>query len=90
MLPRRRAQQLEIERKSEELRRTNRTLRMLGEINSTIVRVRDRDKLFREACRIAVEDGGFKLAWIGVVDRDATKRSACRRAIGYCASSPGA
>ncbi len=53
-----------------EIRRTNRTLRMLSEINSTIVRVRKRDELLAEACRIAAEDGGFAVAWIGLVDRE--------------------
>jgi hypothetical protein len=26
--------------------------------------------LFREICRIAVEDGGFGLAWVGLVDEE--------------------
>jgi diguanylate cyclase (GGDEF)-like protein/PAS domain S-box-containing protein len=43
---------------------------VLSGINSLIVRVSDRGELFREACRIAVEDGRFSLAWIGTVDRD--------------------
>ena len=46
---------------------------MLSGINTLIVRVRDRDELFREACRIAVEAGGFRMAWIGIVDRSAMK-----------------
>jgi diguanylate cyclase (GGDEF)-like protein len=35
------------------------------------VREHDRDALFRDACRIAVGAGQFRLAWIGIVDRDA-------------------
>ncbi len=38
---------------------------VLTGINSAIVRVHDREELFREACRIVVQEGGFKLAWIG-------------------------
>jgi diguanylate cyclase (GGDEF)-like protein/PAS domain S-box-containing protein len=49
----------------------NRVYAVLSGINTLIVRVRDRDELFREACRIAVEEGGFRLSWIGVVDRSA-------------------
>jgi diguanylate cyclase (GGDEF)-like protein len=64
------AQQVEIERNSEELRRINRTLRMLSAINSTIVRVRTRDELLGEACRIAVEEGQFSIAWVGMLDRE--------------------
>jgi diguanylate cyclase (GGDEF)-like protein len=39
---------------------------VLSEINATIVRVRDRTSLLRAACRIAVDHGGFSLAWIGL------------------------
>jgi diguanylate cyclase (GGDEF)-like protein len=47
----------------------NRVQAMLSAINTLIVRVRDRAELFTEACRIAVEAGGFAMAWIGIVDR---------------------
>jgi len=58
-----------VEAQQVEIRRANRTLRMLTEINSTIVRVRQRDELLAEACRIAAEDGGFAIAWVGLYDR---------------------
>ena len=64
------AQQAEIERKSGELQRTNRTLRMLSAINSTIVRVHDKDELLREACRIAAGEGQFPIVWAGMLDRE--------------------
>ncbi len=47
----------------------NRVYAMLSGINALIVRVSDRDELFREACRIAVEAGGFRMSWIGIIDR---------------------
>jgi len=53
------------------LKRLNRVYAVLSGINSLIVRVRDREELFRAACQIAIEHGGFKMAWIGIVDRDA-------------------
>jgi diguanylate cyclase (GGDEF)-like protein/PAS domain S-box-containing protein len=59
--------------KEEKVKRLTRVHAMLSGINTLIVRVRDRDELFREACRIAVEHGRFKMAWIGVVDRSAMK-----------------
>ncbi|TBR06815.1 MAG: EAL domain-containing protein [Rugosibacter sp.] len=43
---------------------------VLSKINSTIVRVRDRHDLLHDACRIAVEQGGFGMVWIGMVDYD--------------------
>ena len=53
--------------------RLNRVHAVLSGINGLIVRVRDREELYREACRIAVQAGGFSLAWIGSVDRQAMK-----------------
>jgi diguanylate cyclase len=48
--------------------RLSRIYAVLSGINSAIVRIRDRDELMQEACRIAVEEGVFQMAWIGVVD----------------------
>jgi len=42
----------------------------LSETNQAIVRTKERDTLFSDFCRIAVEDGSFKLAWVGLVDKD--------------------
>jgi diguanylate cyclase (GGDEF)-like protein/PAS domain S-box-containing protein len=49
----------------------NRVHAMLSGINALIVRVRDRDELFKEACRLAVDHGRFKMAWIGMLDAGA-------------------
>jgi len=57
----------------EKILRLTRVYAVLSGINALIVRVRDRDELFRDACRIAVEAGKFKLAWLGVVDREAAR-----------------
>ncbi len=43
---------------------------VLSGINSAIVRIRDRNELFQEACRVAVDHGEFSMAWIGVIDPD--------------------
>jgi diguanylate cyclase (GGDEF)-like protein/PAS domain S-box-containing protein len=58
------------ERKLAEIkvRRLNRVYAMLSGINALTVRVRNPTELFREACRIAVEAGQFRLAWIGLAD----------------------
>jgi PAS domain S-box-containing protein/diguanylate cyclase (GGDEF)-like protein len=58
------------QRKEQEARimRLNRVYAVLSGINTTIVRTRDRQELFEEACRIAVEHGGFWMAWIGLLD----------------------
>jgi len=58
------------ERKLAELRitRLNRTYAVLSGINSLIVRATDRDSLLQNACHLAVNEGGFKVAWCGLVD----------------------
>jgi diguanylate cyclase (GGDEF)-like protein/PAS domain S-box-containing protein len=60
------------ERKDAEAKisRLNRVYAVLSEINALIVRTRDRKELLNEACRIAVEKGGFAVAWIGQINRD--------------------
>jgi diguanylate cyclase (GGDEF)-like protein/PAS domain S-box-containing protein len=50
------------------IKRLNRVYAVLSGINTLIVRVRDRDELFKEACRIAVQSGEFPMAWVGLVD----------------------
>jgi len=57
----------------EKILRLTRVYAVLSGINALIVRVHDREELFRDACRIAVEAGKFKLAWVGVVDREAAR-----------------
>ena len=57
----------------EKIGRLNRIHAVLSGINTAIVRIRDRQELFDEACRIAVEHGGFTFAWIGLLDADTRK-----------------
>ena len=58
------------ERKRAEARilHLNRLLKTIGEINKLIVHVDDRKVLVSEACRVLVEHGGYRMAWIGFVD----------------------
>jgi PAS domain S-box-containing protein len=58
----------EAERVStERIRRLNRVYAVLSNINHAIVRERNLSALFERTCRIAVEQGGFATAWVGVV-----------------------
>jgi diguanylate cyclase (GGDEF)-like protein/PAS domain S-box-containing protein len=52
----------------ERIKRLNRMYSVLSGINSLIVRALDSDELLKEACRIVVEAGAFRLAWIGLID----------------------
>ena len=52
------------------LKKLNRVYAVLSNINQTIVRVRDTQEMFRAACRIGVEDGGFIMVWVSRVDKE--------------------
>ena len=53
-----------------EIRTVNRLLLMLTNINQTIVRRLPTVEMFKEACTVAVRDGGFAMAWIGLIEPD--------------------
>lgn len=55
------------------IRHLNRLLAMQSRTNALIVRVQDREELFREVCRIAVEVGAFCMAWVGLLDVDGSE-----------------
>jgi PAS domain S-box-containing protein/diguanylate cyclase (GGDEF)-like protein len=63
------------ERRNQErkIARLSRIQAVLSGINSAIVRIRDREELFQEACRIAVDQGGFTVSWISVLDHTSGK-----------------
>ena len=56
------------ERKRSEIRinHLNRVYEVLSAINQSLVRAKDRQEMLEASCRIAVESGGFGLAWIGL------------------------
>lgn len=61
---------LESKHISDEIKilRLNRLYSVLSKINEAIVRTNNPKRLFEQACRIAVEDGSFKMAWVGLVN----------------------
>lgn len=60
----------EAEEHLHRIARLNRVYAVISGINGAILRIRDRDALLAEACRIAVEQGQFRLAWIGLIEED--------------------
>lgn len=54
----------------ERVERLTRMLRMQSGINAAVVRIRDRDELLREACRLAMHVGGYQHALISMVAAD--------------------
>ncbi len=57
-------------RANERIAALNRLYRVLSGSNEAIVRLRDPQALFDKTCRIAVEVGGLRMAWIGLADAD--------------------
>ena len=58
---------LRASRSLDQLARLSRSRTVLSAINSALMRIHDRPKLFKEVCHIAVEHGQFRMAWIGLV-----------------------
>jgi PAS domain S-box-containing protein len=54
----------------EKLRSVNNSLRMLSACNQAILREKTPEALLNAACRIVVEIGGYRMAWIGDADSD--------------------
>jgi diguanylate cyclase (GGDEF)-like protein/PAS domain S-box-containing protein len=52
------------------IERLGRLLSMQSSVNSAVLRIRDRDELLREACRVAVVVGGYDRAVFVLVDAD--------------------
>lgn len=61
-------------RAEESLARANRALKIVSRVNSTLVRVVQEAEMTSEICRIVVEEGGFRFAWIGYADHGAERR----------------
>ncbi|MBF0338662.1 MAG: PAS domain S-box protein [Nitrospirae bacterium] len=59
----------DIHMAEEQISRLNRVYHVLSSINEAIVRIRDRDALFHQTCKIAVDHGAFRLVWIGLFDQ---------------------
>lgn len=60
----------ERRRRDERAARMDRVRAVQSGVSACIVRTRDRRHLFDEACKIAVERGGFRMAWIGLTVAD--------------------
>ncbi|MFA4904389.1 MAG: PAS domain S-box protein [Desulfobaccales bacterium] len=57
-------------RTEEQVASLGRMYRMLSKANEAIVRVTGKEELFRRICRLMMEEGDFRLAWIGLIDLD--------------------
>ncbi len=55
-----------------ELARTNRALQMLSRSNEALTRRDDEAELLLQVCRLAVEVGAYRMAWVGYAQDDET------------------
>jgi diguanylate cyclase (GGDEF)-like protein/PAS domain S-box-containing protein len=62
-------------------RRLNRALRLLSSCNMALVRADSEDDLLDRVCRLIVDKGGYRMAWVGYALDDAaqTIRPVCQR-----------
>ncbi len=51
-----------------------RELQLLSEINSAMLRAESEQELLEECCRIIVERGGYRMAWVGFAEDGPVKR----------------
>ncbi|HRK77081.1 MAG TPA: EAL domain-containing protein [Thiobacillus sp.] len=56
-----------------ELARLNRALHVRSACNEALIRATDESELLHEICRIAVDVGGYRMAWVGFAQEDAAQ-----------------
>ena len=56
-----------------ELARTHRALQMLSRCNEALMRIDNETRLLDEVCRLAVDLGGYRMAWVGYAQDDAER-----------------
>jgi PAS domain S-box-containing protein len=63
----------ERKRSENSLKRLNRTLKMLLRCNEILIRARNETELFENICKIIVDDGSYRFAWVGLAIEDQEK-----------------
>lgn len=58
-----------VKLKTAQLGNVNRLYRFTSSINQMMVKLKTDRAVFDEACKIAVTTGGFKMAWVGLIDK---------------------
>jgi PAS domain S-box-containing protein len=63
----------EPKRMGETLRKVSRALKAITQCHQAMIRATDETELLDEVCRIIVEVGGYRMAWVGYAESDASK-----------------
>jgi len=64
---------IERKRAEEGLHRLNRELRAISTCNETVIRAEDEQTLLNDICRIACDEAGYRMAWVGYAENDEAK-----------------
>jgi diguanylate cyclase (GGDEF)-like protein/PAS domain S-box-containing protein len=54
-------------------KRLNRALKLLSDCNMALVHATEEEKLLAEICRLVVEQGGYRMAWVGFAEQNVQK-----------------
>ncbi len=57
-------------REERQLQKANRALRLLSLLHQELLRATDEQTLLQATCRLAVESGGYRMAWVGFAQQD--------------------
>jgi len=53
-----------------QLRHINRTLQMISDCDQVLVRATDEAELLHAICRLVIDVGGYRMAWVGLAEQD--------------------
>jgi CHASE1-domain containing sensor protein/signal transduction histidine kinase len=63
----------DLRRSEADQKRLNRSLRLLSDCNTTLVHASEEQALLNEICRLIVDVGGHRMAWVGYAEQDEAK-----------------
>lgn len=56
-----------------ELQRLNRTLQLLNDLNTVLLRAEQEESLLTDICQLIVRQGGYRMAWVGFPGQDSER-----------------
>ena len=54
----------------QKLEKSRRLYATISQVNKTIIYAREASDLFRHLCKVVVETGKFRMAWVGTIDKE--------------------
>ncbi len=58
----------QVNTKTAEIRTVNRSLQLINACNQMLIRASSEEQLYRDICEIIVENAGYRMAWVGILD----------------------